>query len=41
VGLVATLFRRHILWVLGAVAAGVVAWLVLRGRGHRKSSLGS
>jgi len=30
VGLAATLFRRHIFWVLGAVAVGLVVWLVLR-----------
>lgn len=40
VGLAATLFRRHIFWVLGAVAVGLMVWLVLRGRGHRESSLG-
>ncbi len=38
VGLTATLFRKHFLWVLGAVVAGVAVWLVVRRRG--RSNLG-
>jgi uncharacterized membrane protein YdjX (TVP38/TMEM64 family) len=30
VGLMASVFRRHIYWVLGTVAAGLVVWLVMR-----------
>jgi hypothetical protein len=26
----ASVFRRHIYWVLGTVAAGLVVWLVMR-----------
>jgi membrane protein YqaA with SNARE-associated domain len=40
VGLVGTLFRRHIFWVLGAVVVGVGVWLVVRRRGPREPSLG-
>jgi len=36
VGLMGTVFRQHIYWVLGAVVAGVVVWLVLPRR--RKSN---
>jgi membrane protein YqaA with SNARE-associated domain len=38
VGLVPTLFRRHIYWVLGAVALGVGAWLVMRSRKSNASA---
>jgi len=32
VGLMGMVVRRHIYWVLGVVVAGVVVWLVMRGR---------
>jgi membrane protein YqaA with SNARE-associated domain len=35
VGLMGTVVRRHILWVLGAVVVGVVVWLVMRRPGRR------
>ena len=38
VGLMGTVVRRHIFWVLGAVVAGVVVWLMMRGRGKSRSS---
>ena len=40
VGLMGTLFRRHIFGVLGVVVVGVAVWLVLRGRRRREPSLG-
>ncbi len=33
VGLLGTVFRRHIYWVLGIVVAGIAAWVVMRRRG--------
>jgi membrane protein DedA with SNARE-associated domain len=35
VELMATVFRRHIYWVLGVVVAGVVVWLAWRWRRRR------
>jgi len=36
-----TLFRQHLHWVLGAVAAGLVIWLVVRRIKGKKNSNGS
>ena len=36
-----TLFRQHLHWVLGAVAAGLVIWLVVRRIKGKKNSTGS
>ncbi len=33
VGLMATVFRRHIFWVVAAIGTGVAVWLVMRKRG--------
>ncbi|MFZ0774633.1 MAG: YqaA family protein [Candidatus Sulfotelmatobacter sp.] len=40
VGLMGTVFRRHIYWVLGVVVAGVAVWLVMGRGGRGKSDLG-
>ena len=41
VGLIATVFGRHLYWVLGVVVVvGVLVWVSLRGRGRAKSALG-
>jgi len=36
-----TLFRQHLHWVLAAVAAGLVIWLVVRRIRRKKNSKGS
>jgi membrane protein YqaA with SNARE-associated domain len=38
VGILGTVFRRHIYWVLGVVVLGVVLWLALRRRKRRGGS---
>jgi membrane protein YqaA with SNARE-associated domain len=40
VGLMGTLFRRHFSWVLGAVAGGVLVWLLMRRSKRRKVPAG-
>jgi membrane protein YqaA with SNARE-associated domain len=41
VGLVGMVVRRHIFWVLAILLAGVVVWLVFRGRGRGEEHLSS
>jgi membrane protein YqaA with SNARE-associated domain len=36
VGLMGTVVRQHLFWVMGAIAGGVLVWLVLRGVKKRK-----
>jgi membrane protein YqaA with SNARE-associated domain len=38
VGILGTVFRRHVYWVLGVVVLGVVLWLALRRRKRRGGS---
>jgi membrane protein YqaA with SNARE-associated domain len=38
VGLIGTVFRQHIYWVLGAVVLGVALWFVIWQRGRSESS---
>jgi len=37
VGLTEKVFRRHIYWLLGALAAGAVVWLLMRRRKRRRA----
>jgi len=37
VGLIGTVFRRHLFWVLGVVVLGIALWLVMRQRSRRVS----
>jgi membrane protein YqaA with SNARE-associated domain len=40
VGLMGTVFRQHFAWVLGAIAGGLLVWLLMRrSRSRRKASI--
>jgi membrane protein YqaA with SNARE-associated domain len=39
VGLIGTVFRRHLFWVLGVVVLGIALWLVMRQRSRRVSRI--
>jgi len=40
VGVMGTIFRQHFSWVLGAIAGGVLVWLLMRrSRIHRKAPI--
>ena len=39
VGLIGTVFRRHLFWVLGVVVVGVGLWLIMRQRSRRVSRI--
>lgn len=39
VGLLGDIFRRHLSWVVGAIAGGVLVWLIMRrGRSRRRTA---
>jgi hypothetical protein len=39
VGLMGTVFRQHFSWVLGAIAGGLLVWLLMRRRKGRNQRI--